>query len=205
VVTSDQQKNHKDDVQYIDILDAILNTDVNVFPERILSAEDEFLIQIIQLCLTYLILQRDYSTKLQHFELSQELVYAGPYNLPLFKDSWMCRLNVQLALSTVNFFRFHLKQSGGEGLLAEEYLDLPASQLPQPWLGRLKDETQPLGAHWKGAYSKLAERMPIILFANLCAAFMDQRDLLRFRSKAKQRGHRQNVFVDNFDRFQVSC
>lgn len=136
---------------------------MNVFPERILSVEDEFLIQIIQLCLTYLLLQRDYSAKLQHFELSQALVYASPYNVPLFTDCFMCRLNVQLALSTVNFFRFHLKQSGGEGLLAEEYLDLPAGQLPQPWLGRLKDETKPLGAHWKGAYSKLAVRISIIL------------------------------------------
>jgi hypothetical protein len=118
------------------------------------TVEDEFLIQVIQLCLTSLILRPDFSLSLRYFELSQQLVYASPYRSPLFTGPWKCRVNVKVALSTVNFFRFHLKHWGGEGLLAEEYLELDVKQRPQPWLGKLKGGTQPLGSHWKGAYSK---------------------------------------------------
>jgi hypothetical protein len=155
VVTRDEVQNSRDEVQFIDILDAVLNTDVNVYPERILSCDDEYLIQVIQLCLTSLSLQPDYSTELHHFDLSQEMAYANPVKQPVFKGEWKCRLNVHWVLATVNFFKFHLKRGGGEGLLADDYLDLESGQLPQPWLGRLQNETQQLGTHWKGAYSKL--------------------------------------------------
>lgn len=154
-VTQDEVQNPKDEVQFLDILDATLKTDVNVFSERLLSGEDECLIQVIQLCLIWLILQPDYLTKLHNFDMSQQMAYANPVKQPVFMGDWKCRLNVHWVLSTVNFFKFHLKHSGGEGLLAEEFLDLEAGQLPQPWLGTLKDETQQIGVHWKGANSKL--------------------------------------------------
>lgn len=168
------------------------------------SVDDEFLIQIVQLCLTSLVLQPDLHVPLHHFDLSQELVYASPYSMPLFRGEYMCQLNVQLALSTVNFFRFHLKQSGGEGLLAEDYLRLQADQQPQPWLGRLKEGTQQLGSHWKGAYSRSADRMLTVPLADVSAAYMDDDDLHGFRSQSNGRSQRQSVFVDNFDSFQVS-
>ena len=145
-------------MQFIDILNAILNTDETVFPKRILSAEDEFLMQIIQLSLNSLILEPNNLNKVHHFDWLQEMVYGGPYNKSLFKGTWMCQVDSRLCLATVNFFNFHFKNSG-EGLLAEEYLDLVAAQLPQLWMGRLKDETQLLGTHWKGAYSKLTIRI----------------------------------------------
>lgn len=157
---NDEVQNNKDEVKFVDILEAILNTDVNVFPERMWTAEDEFLIQVIQLCLTSLILQPDFSLSIRHFELSQALVYASPYSSSLFTSTWKYRLNVKVALYTVNFFRFHLKHCGGEGLLAEEYLELDAKQRPQPWLGKLKCQTEPLGSHWKGAYSKFLNKIP---------------------------------------------
>jgi hypothetical protein len=155
LVTEDETQNPKDEVQFIDILDATLKTDVNIFPEEILSRADAWLVQIIQLCLTWLMLQPNYSTKLHNFDLSQEMAYANPIKEPVFMGDWKCVLNVPWVLSTVNFFKFHLKHNGGEGLLAEEYLDLEAGQQVQPWLGMIKDETQPLGVHWKGAYSTL--------------------------------------------------
>lgn len=155
-------------IQFIDILEAILSTDVYASGPNMFSINEQFLLQIIQLCLTPILLEHDNLTKLLHFDLSQEMVYESPYNQPLFEDEWMVRLNVQLCLATVNFFRYHLKQhAGGEGHLTREYMGLEAGQLPKTWLGRLKKGTQPLGAHWKSAYSKLTIRIPIIAFTNL--------------------------------------
>lgn len=153
LVTEDETQNPKDEVQFVDILDATLRTDSNIFRELILSREGETLVQIIQLCLTWLMLQPNYSTKLHNFDLSQEMAYANPIQQPVFMGGWKCTLNVSWVLSTVNFFKFHLKHHGGEGLLAEEYLDLEAGQQVQPWLGTIKNDTLPLGMHWKGAYS----------------------------------------------------
>lgn len=154
----DESQNARDEVAFVDILDAILNTDVNRYPQKMWTMEEEFLLQIIQLSLSYLILEPGFSAKLHHFDLSQELAYTSPYRVPLFQRLWGCQVDVKMALSIVNFFRFHLKHSGGEGLLAEDFLDLDAQQQPKPWLGRLKEGTQPLGLHWKGAYSGLPDQ-----------------------------------------------
>jgi hypothetical protein len=153
LVTQDAEQNSKNEVQFIDIIDAILKTDVNAFSEKILSAEDEYLVQVIQLCLTPLNLHQKYGTRFHHFDLSQEMAYANPFKQPVFLGEWKQRLNVYWLLATINFFKLHL-QHNGEGLLAGEYLDLEPGQSPQIWLGKLKDETQQLGTYWKGAYSK---------------------------------------------------
>jgi hypothetical protein len=153
LVTQDAEQNSKNEVQFIDIIDAILRTDVNAFSEKILSAEDEYLVQVIQLCLTPLNLRRKYGTRFHHFDLSQEMAYANPFKQPVFLGEWKQRLNVYWLLATINFFKLHL-QHNAEGLLAGEYLDLEPGQSPQTWLGKLKDETQQLGTYWKGAYSK---------------------------------------------------
>lgn len=119
------------------------------------SNSSNTLVLLIQLCLTWLSLDPRYcKTTISHFDSSQLEVYAPPNRQPIFLGPWKNDLNVRWCLHAANFFKFHLKAEKGEGLLAHAYADLHPSQLPQPWLGKLKSGTQKLGSHWRGAYCK---------------------------------------------------
>ncbi|KAJ8069790.1 hypothetical protein OCU04_000206 [Sclerotinia nivalis] len=141
----------------IDIIDSIAKTKNNWGLKAICSvdgdADTNTRVLLIQLCLTSISWDPRYCTNtISQFDLSQLEVYASPARQPLFLGRWKGDLNVRWCLHVANFFKFHLKAGKGEGLLAHAYADLHQSQLPQPWLGRLKSGTQQLGSHWKGAY-----------------------------------------------------
>ncbi|ESZ96283.1 hypothetical protein SBOR_3338 [Sclerotinia borealis F-4128] len=141
----------------IDIIDSICKTDNDWNLYTVCSvncpSDSNTLLLLIQLCLTSISWDPRYcKNTISHFDLSQFEVYASPAKQPLFVGKWKNDLNVRWCLHAANFFKFHLKAGKGEGLLAHAYSDLPGSQLPQPWLGRLKSGTQQLGSHWKGAY-----------------------------------------------------
>jgi len=72
--------------------------------------------------------------------------------------------------------------NAGEGLLVEDHSCLEKDQLPQPWLAKLVDETQPIGSYWKGASSKYLRLLPRTI-ANAIIAFIDSQELLGFRSR----------------------
>lgn len=143
----------ENEVYFVDIMDSILSTDVNVSPKKNVYAKDENLVQVIQLCLTWLTLQLDHQAKLCHFDLSQDMAYAHPSKQPIFFGAWKQRVNVQWLLATANFFKLHMKEHG-EGLLSTDFWSLDPHEVPQPWLGKLNNETETLGTQWKGAYSK---------------------------------------------------
>jgi hypothetical protein len=84
--------------------------------------------------------------------MSQREVYTDHETQPVFVGNWKQVINVRWLLHTVNFFKLHLK-APGEGILAQQYGELERGQLPQPWLGRIKEGTQPIGNHWKSAFS----------------------------------------------------
>ncbi|KAF7959187.1 hypothetical protein EAE96_002702 [Botrytis aclada] len=139
----------------IDIVDAIAKTrnDWNLKAICSVDSNANTRVLLIQLCLTSISWDPRYCTNtISQFDLSQLEVYAPPARQPLFLGKWKGDLNVRWCLHVANFFKFHLKAGKGEGLLAHAYAELEQSQLPQPWLGRLKSGTQKLGSHWKGAY-----------------------------------------------------
>lgn len=143
--------------RHTDVLDAILNTEqTSWYEDDVVSANtDKSLILVIQLCLTSWSLHPDScNSTVLHFDISQGQAYADHKKQPVFVGGWKQDINVRWLLHTVNFFKLHLKASSGEGLLAQHYEELDRDQLPQPWLGRIKAGTQPLGSHWKSAYSK---------------------------------------------------
>ncbi|TGO20327.1 hypothetical protein BPAE_0309g00040 [Botrytis paeoniae] len=139
----------------IDIIDSIAKTRNEWDLKAICSVDSNVntRVLLIQLCLTFISWDPRYCTNtISQFDLSQLEVYAPPARQPLFLGKWKGDLNVRWCLHVANFFKFHLKAGKGEGLLAHAYAELEQSQLPQPWLGRLKSGTQKLGSHWKGAY-----------------------------------------------------
>jgi hypothetical protein len=144
--------------EYLDIVDAAINTTSTSWEQdEIVSAKsDNSLVLVVQLCLTSLSFHPNHcNNSVSHFDLSQQEAYADHEKQPVFVGDWKQDINVRWLLHTVNFFKLHFKSAGGEGLFAEEYGDLKPDQLPQPWLGRIKEGTQPIGSHWKSAYSKL--------------------------------------------------
>lgn len=143
--------------RHTDIMDAILNTEKNSWDhdDIVTATTDGSLVLVIQLCLTHLSLHPDCcKSTAAHFDMSQREVYTDHRSQPVFVGAWKQDINVRWLLHTVNFFKFHLK-AHDEGTLAQYYEDLERDQLPQPWLGRIKEGTQPLGSHWKSAHSKL--------------------------------------------------
>ena len=143
--------------RHTDILDAVLNTEqTSWYEDDVVSAKtDESLVLVIQLCLTSLSLHPDScNSTVSHLDISQRQAYADHKTQPAFAGGWKQDINVRWLLYTVNYFKFHLKASGGEGLLAQHYEDLERDQLPQPWIGRIKEGTKPIGSHWKSACSK---------------------------------------------------
>ena len=143
---------------YLDILDALFEEDYTR-PARGTSpvaAKKKKKIMAVQLCLAAIILHPDHcSSKVSNFDISQDYVYGTMAKRPLFKGKFKLDIDLELLLHTVNFFKFHLKAGGGEGLLCYQYEDLKKDELPQTWLGNIKAGTQVLGSHWKGTYGNL--------------------------------------------------
>jgi hypothetical protein len=166
---------------YIDIIDSIFKTEDYWRPKDVVSAAlSGTLLLVIQLCLTFVSLHPKYSnSSVSQFDLSQSQVYAIPFRQPVFSGAWKEHINVRWLLHTVNFFKYHLKAKG-EGLLAHYYPDLDPDQYPQPWVGRVKPGTQPLGSHWKGAYSKQTPN-PLQSYIDPDTAYMEAQELLSLR------------------------
>lgn len=146
-------------MSYTDIVDAVFCTsydqDIAKSLGSIMNESDpEHALYGVQLCLAIFSLHPKYcNLKVSHFDISQHQAYSAPSSQPLFLGKYKQSINSRCLLHIVNFFKYHFK-SEGEGLLAHNYLDLDTDQHPMPWVGKIKAGTQPLGAHWKGAYSK---------------------------------------------------
>lgn len=112
------------------------------------------LAMVIQLCLTYLYLHPSTCKgAVAHFDDSQRQAYLCHKIEPVFQGDKKQEPNVSWLLHVVNFFKLQLKVEA-EGHFYHAYNILASHQLPQPWLGKIKDGTQKLGSHWKGAYSE---------------------------------------------------
>jgi hypothetical protein len=143
---------------YLDILDSLLEDDYTLKPRDITAPAfpKDATVMIVQLCLLSIILHPTYSTtKVCHFDNSQDMVYGTETKEPLFSGRFKQSVNLPLLLHTANFFKFHFKAGIGEGLLCQAYKGLEPDQYPQSWIGHIKSGTQELGSHWKGTYSKL--------------------------------------------------
>jgi hypothetical protein len=189
--------------RHTDILDSIINTDQTSWADGdLVSANtDGSLVLVIQLCLTFLSLQPSHcNNNVSHFDMSQREAYTDHGKQPVFVGAWKQDINVRWLLHTVNFFKLHLKASGGEGVLAQQYEELELEQMPQPWLGRIKEGTQPIGSHWKSAYSKLSLYDSTVTDADQNLAFMkDHKTLLNLRI-----GYDEEPSVDDGEIFSVS-
>lgn len=138
------------------LIDAICNTEA-LFPSnkhkssRFVSS----LVLIVQLCLLHLSLDPFIcNARPPQFPESQTQVYKCYSEEPIFKGKNKSELNLPWLLHVANFFKFHLKQPGGEGMLSHMYSRLNESELPRQWRGKLRPETQELGKRWKGAFGK---------------------------------------------------
>lgn len=140
---------------YLNILDAVLNTDNDWDVDSTPRVKDETsFVMLVQLCLTSISLDPNCCNyKVSHFDMSQAQVYAAPHKQPVFEGGWNQDVNIRWLLHTVNFFKHHVKAGNGEGLFAYSYAALEPHQLPQPWLGKIISGTQQLKSHWKGIQS----------------------------------------------------
>ncbi|PQE20967.1 Myo-inositol transporter 1 protein [Rutstroemia sp. NJR-2017a BBW] len=140
--------------QFVDIVDKILLTD-DAWQAGVVcsvNSSPHTLVLVVQLCLSPISLHPDYcNSAVARFDWSQHEVYASPVRQPVFLGRYKHDLNVLWCLIVVNFFKFHLKATNGEGLLSHAFGALSRNHLPRPWIGRLQQETQELERHWKGS------------------------------------------------------
>ncbi|KFY16136.1 hypothetical protein V491_05439 [Pseudogymnoascus sp. VKM F-3775] len=114
------------------------------------------LAKLIRLCFVHLLLHPHMcNIKTNIFLASQENVYKCFTEAPLFLGKNKYEINTPWLLHAANFFKFHFKTPDGEGILAHMYQQLEKGELPRAWMGRLKNGTQKLGPHWKGAFTFL--------------------------------------------------
>jgi len=138
------------------IVDAICKTDALFNSNRQkLSRFSSSLVLIIQLCLLQFSLD-PYTccVRAPRFYDSQQRVYKCYSQEPIFKGKNNEDINLSWLLHVANFFKFHFKQPGGEGMLSHIYGGLDQSERPKQWCGRLKVGTQELGKRWKGAFGE---------------------------------------------------
>jgi hypothetical protein len=152
---------------YLDIIDSIFRTEKDKVGRgrdirKVVTGNSEgALLYVVQLCLAPFTLHPSLCKNSSNFENSQVQVYATNEEQPIFKGVYKGEVNVRWLLHVINFFKYHVKASE-EGLLAHAYETLKSDspdQLPQPWIGRIKAQTQPLGAYWKGAHGKHAPKL----------------------------------------------
>jgi hypothetical protein len=143
--------------QFVDIVDKILMTDEawQAGPVCSVNSSPDTLVLVVQFCLSPISLHPNYcNSAVARFDWSQHEVYASPVEQPVFLGRFKHDLNILWCLHVVNFFKFHLKATNGEGLLSHAFGALPRNQLPRLWVGRLQQATQELGRHWKGSFCK---------------------------------------------------
>ncbi|KAH8592515.1 hypothetical protein B0O99DRAFT_517653 [Bisporella sp. PMI_857] len=173
----------KQSERHLDILDAIHETHDLEFwsPRKIVAASKrESLVLVIQLCLAHLVLDPNIPNKIGGLDLGQRAAYSDHEKQPMFLGNWKQDINIRWVLSTLSFFQVQFL-SDEDGALTHEYAALEQDQLPQPWLGRLQDETQTIGSHWKGAYT-----------------WLDHDKLIKFRRSGRDDG---DFFVDSAEDF----
>lgn len=124
---------------------------------RITSRSTGALVILIQLSLLHLVLDPNIcNTKARQIISSQQQVYQTRTKQPIFSGRNKDEINVTWLLHVANFFKFHLKQDNGEGVLAHSYEALGENERPRAWIGKLDSDckTRELGKRWKGCFSK---------------------------------------------------
>lgn len=160
-------------MSYVDIIDSVFCTNydkqiVGIGSGIMRNDNPAHTLYSVQLCLAAFSLHPKFSKgNVKHFDASQYQVYSSPSTQPIFLDKWKQSVNTRWLLHVVNFFKYHFK-TRGEGLLAHDYIELDADQYPQPWVGKIENDTQPLGTHWKGAYSKMTGSYSHISMLTAC-------------------------------------
>lgn len=158
---------------YLDIIDSIFRTERDRAGRgrdirKVVTGNSKgALLYVVQLCLAPFTLHPSLCKNSSNFDNSQRQVYATNEEQPIFKGVYKGEVNVRWLLHVINFFKYHVKALE-EGILAHAYKMLKSNspdQLPQPWVGRIRAQTQPLGAHWKGAHGKhgpkILSRLPL--------------------------------------------
>lgn len=114
------------------------------------------LVLVVQLCLLHLSLDPTICKSRAHcFNDSQQQVYKCYEDEPIFRGKNGDEINFPWLLHVANFFKFHLKQPDGEGVLAHVYGQLEKCERPRAWPGKVNGGTLELARSWKGAFSKL--------------------------------------------------
>ena len=110
---------------------------------------------LVKLCCVHFMLHPSIPTPMKRFIVSQSEVYQTVRKRPIFKGVNKNVVDLIWLQHVAHFFKFHFKADNGAGLLQNVYKDLPETELPRGWTGRLKEGTQNLAGRWKGAFSKL--------------------------------------------------
>ena len=112
-------------------------------------------LKTLQLTLTHLLLDPSLSLGTIGFEYSQKAVYEHPAKQPLFRGQNYSKVNIELIMHTVNFFKHHMMNPDAQTLY-ELYHELEDHERPQPWNSRLQQcpGVAKLGRYWKGSYGE---------------------------------------------------
>jgi hypothetical protein len=107
---------------------------------------------VMQLMVTPFILSLAWQFPVRSFPISQKAVYEDMAKHPLLMGRDGERVNVELALHIVNFFKYHFTQNTQP--MHANYEALDPSQRPQMWDDHLDDNPKKIEGYWLGAYSK---------------------------------------------------
>ncbi|KAF2448013.1 hypothetical protein P171DRAFT_482705 [Karstenula rhodostoma CBS 690.94] len=109
---------------------------------------------------------------------TQRAVYAATNETPLYLGPEKNIVNMEWILQCLNFFRYYMTDSQASDL-HDAMQELDESQRPSVWEGPLKSGSYPLGNYWKGTY-----------------AFLEHKDLTRFRKLVRLDIHTDHIFTD---------
>ena len=132
------------------------------------------MLEVVQLVLYHLALDKRHPTSNYSFEASQRVAYARKLKIPpppIFCFMWSLpipffiidsldtplfkakgQIHVQNVLHLANFFKYHLTEKGEAMEVFYDQLD--AAKRPCEWDRELTGEVQRLGKNWKGTYGK---------------------------------------------------
>ena len=143
-----------EDGRYCDIIETVFDICIG-FDNRgtMIGRSQRAFVLVIYLCLAHIALKFNTAKTFRRFNESQKMMYVEHQHNTIFQGKYKRDLNIRWLVHAVNFWKLQLTVNH-EGILVSDFKNLPANQLPQPWLGKLQTGTQKLGKHWKGAYRK---------------------------------------------------
>ena len=108
-------------------------------------------LRTLHLVLAHIQLDLTLSPSAFGFPHSQKAIYSHPRSNPIFKGQNHDRVNINLLMHTLDFFKYHLTFSRAQTLY-RSFSGLNQQKRPRCWNARIRHGLQSLGSRWYGTW-----------------------------------------------------